>query len=303
MIEDTDLIPHRSPEGQAALDIFYDEFNDIHFYVEDEDQENIYEVIFRKLFPLLTIARVIPLGGKQAVLRHAADPSNAVTRAFRAYIVDKDLDDLLALVIVQPNIFYLDWYCIENYLIDESAIVELVIENHPKVKRHFVADALTLPDQFQKLFTDLRPLFALFFCVQRLDLGISNCGAPAERYCVPARRWELDPDALSQYRDDVLEAARHRAIEPELADPFTDSRTAGFFAADPNSVVSGKYVCTMLHHYVKSKFGLGSMTFDSFVYRLAKNSSLTPLLTFAERVSGAAAASHPKLAQRLQVAQ
>lgn len=85
------LIPVRSPDGLAALDIFYDEFNDVHFYVEDIDQENLYESILRKLFPEHTIARIFPLGGKPSVIAHLSQSNS--TRGI--YILDKDFDDLL----------------------------------------------------------------------------------------------------------------------------------------------------------------------------------------------------------------
>ena len=87
--------PSRSEDGKAALDIFYSDFNDINFYVEDKGQENLYEEIFRKLFPQFRIARVFPLGGKAAVLRHATTADNERIAAFRAYILDRDFDYLL----------------------------------------------------------------------------------------------------------------------------------------------------------------------------------------------------------------
>ena len=51
-------LPARSPAGMAALDVFYSDFNDVNFYVEDDEQENLYEAILRKLFSRLKIVRI-----------------------------------------------------------------------------------------------------------------------------------------------------------------------------------------------------------------------------------------------------
>ena len=75
-------------------DVFYTDFNDVNFYVEDGEQENLYEVILRKLFSGLKIARIFPLGGKTAVFQRAPSGHNDNIRNFRAYIIDRDFDFL-----------------------------------------------------------------------------------------------------------------------------------------------------------------------------------------------------------------
>jgi len=57
--------------------------------------------------------------------------------------------------------------------------------------------------------------------------------------------------------------------------------------ASDYELVSGKFVAAMLFHYIKSEYNLGSMTFESFVYRLAKNCTLRSMREFAERVRAA----------------
>src|SRR5690242_16106460 len=88
-------LPARSQSGMAALDIFYADFNDVNFYVEDEEQENLYFAVLGKLFRSLRIARIFPLGGKPAVLQHATASANEQVDVFRAYIVDRDFDHLV----------------------------------------------------------------------------------------------------------------------------------------------------------------------------------------------------------------
>jgi hypothetical protein len=137
-------LPARSQNGMAALDIFYTELNDVNFYVEDEEQENLYFEILRRLFKSIKIARIFPLGGKSAVLQHATSAAKQSINCFRAYIVDRDLDHLLGKQFEHSNVFYLDRFCVENHLLQHSAIVEIVIENHLKRKRAEVEVDLSL---------------------------------------------------------------------------------------------------------------------------------------------------------------
>jgi len=288
MTQPANDLPVRGPEGLAALDIFYAGFNDINFYVEDAEQENLYEVILRRKFPDVRVDRIFPLGGKEAVLRHAEDPQNGTLFAYRAYILDKDFDDLLDAMSTHPNIFYLDRFCIENYLLEESAFVEVVVESHPKKKRAFVTHQLEIVPTLDRMFSSLRPLFVGFACVQRFDLGLQNCGSAPEMYCYKDRRWEVDPAALSRYFEAVKSVGS--TFLPPITDPTSDARMADAMALDNHKLVSGKHIVCMLFHYVKAKYNLGSITMGSFVYRLAKNCPLQQLDQFSELISSAAAA-------------
>jgi hypothetical protein len=277
-------LPVRSQSGMAALDIFYTDFNDVNFYVEDEHQENLYLEILRKLFKRTRITRIFPLGGKSAVLRHALSPDNQNTPCFRAYIVDRDFDHLLGQSLRHPNVFYLDVFCIENHLLEPNAVIELIVENHPKKRREDVETKLSLDVTIPSFYDHLRPLFSLFFCAQYLNLGVKNCSAPPEPFCKPRRLWELDSSAVDGYRQELKSAANGSGVDENKFDSQCTaaiSRTAGV----PNSrLVSGKFLAAMIFHYVKSSYSLGSMTFESFVYRMAKNCTLRSMRPLARRI-------------------
>lgn len=170
---------------------------------------------------------------------------------------------------------------------EACAIIEVVIENHPKRRRAEVEARLMLDGQISSTYRALRPLFALFFCAQSLDLGVKNCSLPPERFCKPKRLWELNDAAIVQYEADLKAAAQAKLIDPPLVDPRSDSRLSRAARTSDHSLVSGKFVGAMLFHYVKSNYTLGSMTFESFIYRLAKNCALFSMRPFAARVRAA----------------
>lgn len=284
-------LPARSQSGMAALDIFYADFNDVNFYVEDEDQENLYYEILRKLLKTTRITRIFPLGGKSAVLHHATSEANQGIRCFRVYIVDRDFDHLLGKQLEHPNVFYLDRFCVENHLLEPAAIVELAIENHPKKRRADVELKLSLDSQIPSLYNCLRPLFMLFLCSQSLNLDVKNCSSPPEAFCEPKRLWELKDAAIISYTEELRAAAGANGLGPDQFDAQCDLVFARASTASNQELVSGKFVAAMLFHYIKSKYSLGSMTFESFVYRLAKNCTLLSMRAFAVRVH-AGARSH-----------
>lgn len=279
-----DYFPQRSPDGLAALDIFYDDFNDIRFFVEDADQENLYEIVLRKLFPELRVARIFPLGGKQAVLSRCAAEAQQGSRPPAIYIVDKDFDDFLGCQLTRPSLYYLDRYCIENYFPEPEAIIEVVIESLPKLKRTEVGYSLDLTAKIHEIAESMRPLFQLFYCVQRFDLGLKNCALAPEEFCCKSRRWSIDGQAISRYRQQVIQAAVSTPYAAVLIDPLANPIVSQLHDQDVHSIVSGKHICALLFHYIKSKYNLGTITFESFLFRLAKNATLSSLQSLADSI-------------------
>ena len=113
MLTPEESFPSFSVGYRDAQSVFYEQFNDVDFFVEDEEQENFYYSILNKLFPGVQIEKITPLRGKPHVIQHA---KNNHAKRKSVYIVDKDFDDLLGKIYKQPNLFYLDKYSIENNL-------------------------------------------------------------------------------------------------------------------------------------------------------------------------------------------
>ena len=113
MITIEESIPTKNDAYKLGLDIFYVQFNEIFFYIEDEDQENFYFCILKKLFPDVVFEKIFPLGGKNAVIEES---EKYLIDKKKVFIVDKDYDDILNRLVRNPNLFYLDRYSIENYV-------------------------------------------------------------------------------------------------------------------------------------------------------------------------------------------
>ena len=196
--------------------------------------------------------------------------------------------------------FYLDRHCIENYFPEPDAIVEVVIESLPKLKRSEVHASLCLPEKLIELAESMRPLFQLFYSVQYYGLGLKNCALAPEMFCQRSRRWMIDKQAIARYSQQVSQAALTTPHAAALSAPFSDTEIAKLKLLDCHSVVSGKHICALLFHYIKSKYNMGTITLESFLFRLAKNASLSSLSSLAEAIRATTVHPNATAGQRAQ---
>lgn len=269
-----DFLPTWSTDALAARDVFFEPYNDVNFYVEDEEQENLYHLVLSKLFPAIRITQIFPLKGKSNILVHVKDPANLPRASQSIYILDKDFDDLLGTAVKQNNIFYLPKFCIENFLIEENAFIEVVVEAQPRKKRETIQSKLKFPTFMQETVESLNLLFRLFFVVQALDLGIRNCRSAPGLFSQKGAPHIIDSDSVEKYRIEVLEKAMQLGkvkSEKEFAKLLD---TAFPKNIEPDTNISGKYLLALASHLIKKHFNLGTVSLDSLTYRLARHSSL-----------------------------
>lgn len=279
-------IPVYSLKARAALDLFVEHVNDVNFYVEDINQENLYHILLSRMFPSIRIGRIFPLGGKLNVVSHAQDPSNASRKCRSVYLLDLDFDDLHKTRVRQDNVFYLDRYCIENYLLEPSAIVEVAVECEPTTHRSDMERRLQCRAYLRTTIRRALPLFRLFYTIQRLGLPIRNSDLAPEVFCAKNRRSELDPTCVKAFFQEAFTCAqksghvRHRRAFHSLV------RYAFGPQSDGQKRVSGKFLLRLLQHHLRvNDVPLGTTTLNSLRYRLAKNGTLAELAPVKRRIS------------------
>ena len=201
----------------------------------------------------------------------------------KIYIVDKDFDDLLGKIVVRPNLFYLDRNCIENYMIEDAAVLQVAIESQPREKAADIGGRLDVPATVGGLFGDLCELFRLFVVVQKYELGIRNCGLSPEVFCIPGKLWKLSVAALSEYREEVRRAALQAGIAGSVEE--VDGIVSAAFVSEKCRIhVSGKFVLKMLWHQLRKVGDYAPGSFDSFCYRLSRLGTLGDLLPVKGRI-------------------
>jgi len=153
------MIPKRGPYRGNAYKIF-DEYNDIHIFIEDAGFENLYKILFHKNG--LKVTNIFSKNGKRDVLRSAKSCEDPKC----VFIVDRDWDDLFDCKPTLKNVVVLDMYSIENYLIDYDAFASIVLSDVPKGDINSIFSEADYKNILKRISDDLRPLFECFAAIQ-----------------------------------------------------------------------------------------------------------------------------------------
>ena len=272
MITYEDSIPKKSSKYLLNQDIFWKQFNDINFYVEDTDQENLYYEILRKLFPEINIKKIFPLNGKPNVVEHAKKNRN---KKKHIYILDLDFDGILNQKVDQKNIFYLEKYSIENYLFTIDAVVEVVKEERPKMKDEFIKAKI----EFKNFLKECKALFGelleIFLFIQKFNLGIENVKNGCLKYCNLSTK---DTCGLRENFNTLLSdvETKFKLVSPKMKLANQLKIVRKFFSNIEKILINGpgKYFLIFIKHRIEHLFKIATMNLESFTFRLAKNSSL-----------------------------
>lgn len=118
----------RNDSAKYAKSKFYESFNDIDVYVEDTASESkkVYvEILSRVLGKNILISQVFPIGSKPTVVKRCKADQGARSKP-AIYIVDGDYDCIDNHSEEVPRLYRLKRYCIENYLIDPTAVIDVI---------------------------------------------------------------------------------------------------------------------------------------------------------------------------------
>lgn len=100
----------------------------VQFYFEDANKEYLYKTLLERACGLPPMGwGVYCLGSKTAILRESSVYENAGKQGpSRVFIVDKDFDDLHGKTESRASLYYWRSYSVENYLVNEDALVSVV---------------------------------------------------------------------------------------------------------------------------------------------------------------------------------
>lgn len=156
-----------------ALPKFFTYRNDIDIYTEDKvaDKE-FYRTIFKRLLgDEIIINDVTPLGCKTNVLNEY-DNQNKSDKRKKLFIVDGDLELILDTNRKSSsNLVVLDSYCIENYLINENAGIELIYFSNGSESRDNLKNKLNFDKWLEYNAPCLIDLFLHFSILRKYGGG------------------------------------------------------------------------------------------------------------------------------------
>lgn len=122
----TDISPINVPADIRQVDsVFLQYRNDINIYTEDKDEDKeFYVKLFHKLLDGtgIRVRDIFPLGNKSIVIQKCKEDHSPFPKI---YIVDGDIFLQFKEYAPMENLFRLDSYCIENYVVDKNSVEQL----------------------------------------------------------------------------------------------------------------------------------------------------------------------------------
>lgn len=203
-----------------ALPKFFTYRNDIDIYTEDKiaDKE-FYRTIFKRLLgDEIKINDVTPLGCKTNVLNEY-NKQNKSDKRKKLFIVDGDLELILDTNRKSfSNLIVLDSYCIENYLINEKAGIELIYFSNGSESRENLKNKLN----FDKWLEYNAPcLIALFinFAILRKYGGGPIIKTAHDFLTQDGKETILNKDEIKKYSSDIKNEIIHQLNKIGIKNP------------------------------------------------------------------------------------
>lgn len=273
-------IPELTDSFLEGQDIFYQQFNDVNFYVEDVDQENLYYAILKTIFPDIKFNKIFPLNGKKNVIESANENKNNKNKIF---IVDLDFDEILGKKKIIANLFYLERYSIENYLLDKESIFEMMKEKNPKLKDNEIERKINFKSIFQECHNTLKSLASFFLIIQQHNINKKYFKLTIARD-IDINNWKCIGKEYEQYQNDLKRLLKEKDGRLQLNAQV--KKTSSHFCSIDLMVknIPGKYILNLFKYYLIKKGLIIQMTDESFTYKLAKEINEKSLSFLKEKV-------------------
>lgn len=168
---------------------FFRHKNDVDIFIEDKNDDEFYLALFQRIAKKcgVKIGKLISLGDRQSVINTCIGDQENRDRK-RLYVIDGDLHIVNG---SNPNgIKFLhihDAYCIENYLIDEDAIMEILHDGFV-ISKEEISKAFTFDNFLKRLSKPLVELFLHYAIVFEICPAVRTVANGVGTFCHQVRK-------------------------------------------------------------------------------------------------------------------
>ncbi|MEE3470910.1 MAG: DUF4435 domain-containing protein [Butyrivibrio hungatei] len=273
-----------SDDAELSRYYFFQDNNDITFFFEDKDKEYEYEEILNRLFnKKYKIAAIIAMGGKSKVkeaFEEFGEYDNLYPDKKNFYIVDGDFDRIIHQedMIINDHFLYLDCYNIENYFVDENAVL-LFMSGKLKMKREQVSLIVKFNSWLQKITDQGKDLFFLYCAIQNSMYGVQNV-ARSEYKFLNYNTGFARSNAYEEYYKEIY--AQNMNIDNEIKE--IKMKYSSIYGDNYYQLICGKFFLSSLYSYLSS-LGGSKFTKEEFRWFLICNFDIGKLQYVKERVN------------------
>lgn len=270
---------------QAAT-VFKEYRNTIDIYTEDCDKDK--EFYIRLLQRLLCDTGIVindihPLGCRRTVIDCCQKDND--TRRKKLYIVDGDIYLQYKDKEIIPNLFVLDAYCIENYVICEESICHVAYLLHARESYDTIRSILQIP---QELNTIAQLLIKLFFYYSiQIELFGQYELRTIEAFMDKTSKC-INNTLIESRIDEIITGLEKHGFTKEMINELYQQRERKFpYNIDTLlQIVSGKdYLIPYLRYCFDRKLKLNiKIPKETWKFNLVDNADLTRLISLRDAV-------------------
>ncbi|MFJ3110923.1 DUF4435 domain-containing protein [Pseudomonas putida] len=278
----------RRSNAKYAASVFYEGYNDFDVYIEDtaEGYPKIFSFMLSRLLPAtVSIERVFPLGDRGRVVSAAQHEAAGGGSRSSVYIIDGDLYLLSGEVTEIPsNVIVLPRYCIENFLIDENAFLQIMNEESAGLDLAALKNAFDFDGWVERSGPLLRDLFETFAVSHKLKSGIPTTSRGHSAIC-QGNSGEVDAAKVAGIVQSISDQLNQSYGAQQVADTYEYIRQSiNYETCFLRTYVSGKdFLLPLL--MVRMKRITNSKTANLFIkIRMARWCSLDPLGDFGSKL-------------------
>lgn len=231
----------RSRAAKFATSVFFEGFNDFDIYIEDTavGYPKIIAAMFsRAMAGTILLEKVFPLGQRNDVIDAAKKRKASGISRPAVYIVDGDLYLLAGERENLPdNVVVLPRYCIENFMLDELAMVNILDEEHFTLQREELKRLFDYSGWIERSTPSLTKLFKVFAVAHNLKSGVPTVARGYSSICLDGTG-EVDELKCSLIEQEIIAelTSCYGGEKVERAIQYINSRT------DSNSCFVTTYV-------------------------------------------------------------
>lgn len=286
----------RKEESKSARSVLLEDFNDIDVYVEDTaiESKKIYNQILNRVFNgKYNIDDIIPVGSCSKVVAEWAKHKRNNDNRSKIFIIDgdfihfnKNLETIVPEELKEDiqGLYVLPRYCIENYLIDENAFIEIIHDEDPVDEKDKIKSKLKFQEWIEsneKLLADLFIVYSICLAHNIPEKTISynvNKLVSTVNGCVNS---ELVSGRIEHLTNQILIKNNFLDLEKEI-----EKRSREVFKCEQVLLkfISGKnYLFPLIRQRISTHYNL-AVTQVSLKIRLAKQCNLSELENLTESV-------------------
>lgn len=240
-------------EAELSRYLFYSDVSDLIVFVEDKDKEYEYETIFERLFNgKYENISILSGHGKSGVKKAfeefgEVDKKNSSHMIF--YIVDGDFDKYIHQeeMIHNEHFIYLDQYNIENYLIDEQAVVKFAKGKLAKLDKE-VKKLINFNYWEETIVSQAKKLFLLYCAVQKAMPTEPNVARNAYKFIDSKTGFENNNGYMDYYNHIITQKADIDKDVREVKIIYESINGDNYFG-----LICGKFLLTSLFVYLQGK--------------------------------------------------